>query len=53
MGTGVEGAVIPAVAPVEFGDQREPTIGGSIQMAGEFSDLRLEFVQFEVLRNGD
>ncbi len=38
----VQESVPPAPPPIEFGDQHEPAVRRSIQVAGEFGDLRFE-----------
>jgi hypothetical protein len=42
---GVQFPIPPAPAPIEFGDQREPTIIRGIELSGQRGDLRLELLQ--------
>src|SRR5271165_6240831 len=37
--------VCPPLAPIELGDQREPTIRRGVQLTGQFRDLRFEFIE--------
>jgi len=42
----------PALAPIEFADEREPAILGGIQLSAELSDLRFELLERQLRSTG-
>jgi hypothetical protein len=47
MSTGVKFPIAPAIAPVELGNEGQPTIVRCVQVSCEFRDLIFEFIERE------